>query len=93
MTKDKISEVLGIYRIKFEEMGVVATPYPHHLAPTSKDEVLTYCCSMLPGIETYLQEDKIGKAFRHLGFIQGCLWTCGIYTVEELKNHNRPDKE
>jgi len=28
---------------------------------------------------------------RWLGFMQGALWVKGIYTIDELKAHNRPD--
>lgn len=32
-----------------------------------------------------------GKAFRWLGFLQGVLWSRAIFTLEELKSHNRSD--
>lgn len=35
--------------------------------------------------------DRREKAFRWLGFVQGVLWVHRIFSVEELKNHNRPD--
>jgi hypothetical protein len=38
----------------------------------------------------FVNENRIEKACRWLGFIQGCLWTNGIYSIEELKNHNKP---
>ena len=31
------------------------------------------------------------KLMRWLGFMQGALWVKGIYTIDELKAHNRPD--
>lgn len=41
---------------------------------------------------------KREKAHRWLGFIQGVLWLCGVYTLDELKEHSRkcsddPEKE
>lgn len=30
-----------------------------------------------------------GKAFRWLGFLQGILWCQAIFTLEDLKSHNR----
>jgi hypothetical protein len=30
------------------------------------------------------------KAFRWLGFVQGVLWTNRVYTLDNLKSHNRP---
>lgn len=32
---------------------------------------------------------KVEKAMRWWGFIQGVLWSCGLYTIEELANDNR----
>lgn len=37
-------------------------------------------------------KDQRDRALIRLGFIQGCLWATGHYTVEDLKNHNRPDE-
>ncbi len=31
------------------------------------------------------------KAMRWLGFLQGAFWRCGRFTLDELKNHSRPD--
>jgi hypothetical protein len=39
----------------------------------------------------FIEEGKIDKAMRWLGFIQGVLCQSGIYTIEELKSHNKDD--
>lgn len=36
-------------------------------------------------------EVRIEKANRWLGFIQGVLWAENVFTIEELKAHNRGD--
>jgi len=40
--------------------------------------------------ETFTGEGRMEKAFRWLGFVQGCLWACRVYTVDQLKHHNMP---
>lgn len=45
---------------------------------------------MLDEIDGFCDEGEMGKAFRWLGFVQGALASMGIFTIEELKNHNRP---
>ena len=45
---------------------------------------------MLDEMETFLKENRKEELMRWLGFVQGCLWTLGIYTLDDLKNHNRP---
>jgi len=35
----------------------------------------------------------IEKAMRWLGFLQGVLWSRGFYSLNDLKNHSRPETE
>lgn len=37
--------------------------------------------------------ERLEKKFRWLGFIQGALWSMGLYTVDELKADNMPSPE
>jgi len=90
MTVSKIREVLAIYRKKFEELDIPKRQSTHDSLPNSNDEFLSHCYGMLDEMEVFLQEGRLDKAFRWLGFIQGCLWRSGVYSVEEMKNHNRP---
>lgn len=99
MTKEKIREVLDIYRKQFSKLDFIKKDeYGHSdtvfvgLQPYSSHKVTSHAFSMIDKIEEFLNEDRIEKAFRWLGFIQGCLWATGWYTIEELKNHNRPSK-
>lgn len=89
MTVDKVREVIAIYRRKFEEMDIPKREFPRDSLPTSNDDYLAHCYSMLDKMEVFLEEGRIEKVFRWLGFIQGCLWRSGVYTVDELRDHNR----
>lgn len=90
MTEGKIREVLAIYRKKFEDLGIPKRQFPHDSLPVSNNEFLSHCYGMLDEMEVFLQEGRIEKVFRWLGFIQGCLWKSGVYTIGEMKDHNRP---
>ncbi len=90
MDADKVREVINIYRKKFEELGVPKKSFPHDKAPIMKNEHLAHCHKMLGEMEIFVQENRMEKVFRWLGFIQGVLWSTGVYSIEELKNHNRP---
>ncbi len=100
MTPNKVREVLAIYRKKFEDMRIPNYPFPHHKIPNRGQAGidfnnqfhyhLAHCHHMLYEMETFIQEGRMDKVFRWLGFIQGVLWAAGIYTVEEMANHNRP---
>ena len=90
MDVNKIREVIDIYRKGFEQKKISKKRSSRNSRPSSKEERLAHIHEMLDEIEIFLEEERIEKAFRWLGFIQGCLWSTGFYTIEELKNHNRP---
>lgn len=90
MTEAKIREVLAVYRKKFEELNISPKEFPHDVTPASSEDALAHCHAMLDKMEIFLQEGRVDKVFRWLGFVQGCLWRSGICALEELENHNRP---
>ncbi|KKN88865.1 hypothetical protein LCGC14_0244720 [marine sediment metagenome] len=44
---------------------------------------------MLDKIEEFVAEDKLGKANRWLGFVQGIFYSFGTYTINQMRDHNR----
>lgn len=46
---------------------------------------------MVPRLRALLDEGRIEKAMRWLGFMQGALWSIDIFSLDELKDHSRPD--
>lgn len=78
MTKDKVLEVVKIYQRYL-------LPY---LESNSKEE---HCYWMLTQIGDMLDADEVEKAMRWLGFVQGCLWYGGHFTIDEMRKHNRED--
>lgn len=91
MTPEKIRKVLSVYGKKFEELGIPKEQFAANSYVISDSQCLAHCRAMIDQIDVFLNENRMDKAFRWLGFIQGCLWKAGIYSIEELKNHNRPD--
>ena len=92
MDDKKVLEVIAIYREHLA--GVHMTypiDYPHDERVTYRADILSHCHGMLDQMEEFVRQGRMEKAFRWLGFIQGCLWSQGCYVLEELKNHNRPD--
>lgn len=45
---------------------------------------------MLLSILAFVAEDRLDKANRWLGFVQGALWYLGISSIEESKQINKP---
>ncbi len=44
---------------------------------------------MLDKIEEFVAEDKLDKANRWLGFVQGIFYALGLYTINQMRDHNR----
>lgn len=77
MTPAKVNEVLDKYELLCDILELDAIPHIQ---------------SMIPKIRVFLDEGRIEKAMRWLGFIQGILWTHDVYSLEALKSHNRSDQ-
>ena len=56
----------------------------------SIDPELYHVIEMTHKIPEFLKDGRKEKANRWLGFIQGVLCTKRIYTIDDLKNHNKP---
>lgn len=96
MENRKVLEVTEKYRRYFQEEVIQSKKYPHDKAVSfcNVDDILAHCHSMLSGVEEFISladKDQRDRALIRFGFIQCGLWATGHYTVEDLKNHNRPD--
>jgi hypothetical protein len=92
MTDAKVLEVLKVYRQSFEARGVAKRRSPPEAQAAAQIDRLAHLHWMLDEIESFLAAGRREKAMRWLGFIQGCLWADGLYTVAEMKDQNRPDQ-
>lgn len=102
MTVKKAFEILARYRKHFSDLGYPSQKRSHSrwINPHSAEDIsagLAHCSSMLNGIEEFVSMDqndleKRDRGLVRLGFVQGCLWIAGHYTVEDLKNHSKPDE-
>lgn len=98
MDDAKMLEVIDRYRQYFKSSGISCFPFFHKerlseaTTPHPHRRGLEHCHSMLGEMEKFVREGRLEKAFRWLGFIQGCLWMAGHMTINELRDHNRPDQ-
>lgn len=56
-----------------------------------REAAFEHLADMASRLRKLLEEGRVEKAMRWLGFMQGAMWALGVYTIEELKNHSRPD--
>ncbi len=80
MKEEKIINACEVYKEKLSHLA----EQPHF--PETQKHILW----MLWQIPGFLKEGRKEKANRWLGFIQGSLWAEDVYTIEEMKEHNRP---
>ena len=92
MKKEKILEVINSYERWFKENKIPKTKGSHDEISKSKNDILAHCHGMLDEMKIFLKENRINKLYRWLGFIQGCFWSLGIFTLNSLKNANRSDE-
>lgn len=91
MTEQRIVEAVSIYASKLAELGyqpernVEATSFARRMR-----HIAWMCVAVKAMVEN---DDQIEKAFRWLGFIQGALWSAELYSIEELRQHNKPDSD
>lgn len=76
MTKEKALNILH----KYEKFFSAVAPY---------DEKIEHCAAMLPKMLTFINQYRMHKFYRWLGFIQGCLFSAGYFTIDELREHTR----
>jgi len=98
MTPTKVKAVFQIYlarldtqypNVEPQQMTPNAQMHEVSRGLTYETEIahLKYVC--IQG-QKFLDEGHAEKSMRWLGFIQGVLWARGMYTLDDLKNHNRP---
>ena len=90
MTSDKVLQVIATYRQRFEDDGIGKIDYPHDDLLEHVEIGLEHCHGMLDKMVEFVHEGRTEKVFRWLGFVQGVLWTNRVYTLTDLKDHNRP---
>ncbi|OGD57303.1 hypothetical protein A2V71_00510 [Candidatus Berkelbacteria bacterium RBG_13_40_8] len=93
MTKEKYLEAIENLRQYFKKKEIPKIDYPHNefIDPCFPDICLVHCHGMLDKMLEFLEQGRIDKVNRWLGFIQGVLWRSGLFTLDDLKNMNKPD--
>ncbi len=94
----KVLEVVAIYRKYFQASLIPEKKYPHDKSALFGDDYdkMSHCHSMLKGIEEFIASGdtkKVKRAHKRFGFVEGCLWATGHYTVNRLKEQSKPDTD
>lgn len=96
MTKEKVLHVLKIYIDQLEKDGCTAERSSASYSPKPDLNLDTNICMnhllwMCSEVAVLLNEDRVEKAMRWLGFMQGAFWALGVRTIEQMKEDNMPE--
>jgi hypothetical protein len=105
MTKEKLKSVFQLYLDMLNEQypGRQAMQFDDRWTKRMFNNIprpeiighLKYMCTTAIGFVDAGRIEKamrwLGLAMRWLGFLQGVLWSHDFYTLDDLKNHSRPD--
>lgn len=91
MTPEKTISVLENYIHQINALGYKKSErLDPKVTDATRPEQLRHLRFMCEETIRFVEQSRMEKAFRWLGFIQGALWVLGIFAVEEMKNHNKP---
>ncbi|MDB4992555.1 MAG: hypothetical protein JWL75_800 [Parcubacteria group bacterium] len=93
MTPIKILNLIERYEQELAALGVPKQriDVTRTFASLTKDEMLAHAHCLCTGVKEYATDpDRQRKTGSHLSAIQMCLSFAGLYTLEELMDHNRP---
>ena len=89
MTDQKILEVLRLYEKHVAKMGAKKIKADFNARPIADDDI-NHLATMIPQMREFIKANGREKVMRWLGFVQGVLWNKGEFTLNELRNHNKP---
>jgi hypothetical protein len=89
MDAEKMLSVVRAYRSLLSFIPPLSGPFDK---PPTPRKALAHTAGMLDKIEAFVKEgtpEAWDKANRWLGFLQGVFWVQGIYTLDQMRDHNR----
>ena len=93
-----VTQSLGVIAQYRAQLNITPADGPMDWTPTEQEQ-RHHLAHMLDRMEEMLDITKFpvtnwDKFNRWLGFVQGCLWNLGEYTLNEMRDHNmRPAKK
>lgn len=92
MTGEKVKEVCDLYLQAVSHLGAERQPV-EVCRWWAFEEVCRHACWMAQETKKLVDEGRIEKAMRWLGFMQGMLVSIGVYSISATMDHNRSKDE
>ena len=89
MTRDPLEKTLRFYLTRWQlhyapERLDTETLFPAGDRSKAMKHAMWMCSLALD----FIKEGRFDKAFTWLGFVQGTLWACGHYSIDEMRAHS-----
>ena len=90
MSKEELLRVITSYKEYFGYLTIEKEPIAFDVLADclSQTKLMGHCAYMIDQMEEFVNKGEEEKAHRWLGFIQGCMWTLGRSTIDELRELN-----
>jgi hypothetical protein len=97
VTREKLKSVFKVYESYI--LGVSPKKQPRRFSEEQTKMKCSQCLKdetahllyMTQEAQKFVDEGKIEKAMRWLGFLQGVFWVDEDFTLDDLKRHSMPD--
>lgn len=91
MTDEKCLLLMEQYREILIGLGAKEAEVDYDVSyVNNREATLNHCLSMILKMESFIEKGRRDKFFRWLGFMQGAFFSFGLFSLNELRDHNRP---
>lgn len=91
MDSKKLEEVFDFYINYLESQDYKPVRLKNRTdSRPQKRKALNHLCWMCYEAKELVGEERLDKAFRWLGFIQGWLTAYGVFSINDVKHHSKP---
>lgn len=100
MTPEKLKSVFVHYRAELDSDQLWKTIAPKQFSEEQTRQPcwmisvwdrIAHLKFMCDEAQRFVDAGRVEKAMRWLGFLQGVFWDKNTFTLDDLKNHSRPD--
>ncbi len=92
---EQATQMLAFYCKTLGDLGYTSHPYRDvdakvgsSIYSAGKFEVMNHAMWMCDQTALFVQQNRLAKAYRWIGMIQGILFTGGVFSISDLKQHN-----
>jgi hypothetical protein len=97
-TAAQMNRMLDLYERALTQAGYTPKPYPDLDArvgssrvTASRFDCLNHALWMCGCIRRFVREQRYAKSYRWLGMVQGLIFLGGLFSIQEIREHDRLD--